>query len=681
MKKVTALFATLLVTLGCLAQSGSPYSNNVFPAQSFTATAQTGAVIQLNGQQLSYGAGTISLTGTSLTTATVAVMGSSDGGVTYYALPISAVAAPGTTPTTTITATASGLYQVSLVGITHVKFVTSGTFTATSVSLVLTATPNFAISRSSSGGGGSSKPSLPLAANVIYTLNTATDQGSSTQFTDVSGNSNNATFGATGCTWTGNGCDFSVSNNSVVSLPASLNGDESYCATVYLRLYGQQGAEGDGAPNFDFLLAGNNINATGISWLVATSNQIYNQFSFNGSIQTQAADAEAGTHVICWVQGLAGNSTNDRFFTDGVENAYTQTGRSGGGQTSGNLLIGRTNFSQPGFFDGILYNFAGWAGQITPAQVLAASNVLKATAHSYGVQTEPMSELNAIISINAIGDSITDGFGASTAWPSLLSLTGGYTVYNNGFYGIEAASQVGQARWRDAPHCKGGFFKSLAIIFVGTNDVTNGLSAGQVYGYLQADANLLAAAGCQVAISTMLSRSGQDANKNLLNGYIRGNSIMGNYIVADPASVPLLGADGAYAGADFSGDGVHPNQTGQNAIAASMSNVVNAYGFGAASEAAPTVYSSNTVTMSSGDRFANIIPTAAATVTLPDCLGVTGTPYTISNLSAGANTITVSGKASEAITGSATIAQNVTAKFRSTLISPSAAGCGWLRVQ
>jgi hypothetical protein len=40
-----------------------------------------------------------------------------------------------------------------------------------------------------------------------------------------------------------------------------------------------------------------------------------------------------------------------------------------------------------------------------------------------------------------------------------------------------------------------------------------------------------------------------------------------------------------------------------------------------------------------------------------------------------------SGKASEAITGLATLAQNGTAKFQANLISQAAGGCGWTRVQ
>jgi hypothetical protein len=142
------------------AQLQSPFSNSVWPAQVFTATGQTGNTIPLNNLMVSstvgssFASGTITVTGSSLTTVTFSVMGSSDNGVTFYPLPIYTAATPTTTPSTTITVTANGLYQVSLAGITHVKFVTSGTFTATNVSLVLTASPNVSIARGNSGGGG-----------------------------------------------------------------------------------------------------------------------------------------------------------------------------------------------------------------------------------------------------------------------------------------------------------------------------------------------------------------------------------------------------------------------------------------------------------------------------------------------------------------------------------------------
>lgn len=706
------------------AQLASPFSNSVWPAQTFTATGQTGTTVQLNALVVpstvgsSFASGTVTLTGTSLTTVTFAVYGSSDNGATFYPLPISVVASPGSTPTTTVTATGNGLYQVPLAGMTHVKFVTSGTFTATAVSLVLTASPQVSVSRNGTGGsytlpiaqptvlgglkpdnvtitvnpstgvataaaGSAGGPAFQVAPNVIYSLAAATDQGSSTIFTDTSGNGYNATFGSPGCTWTGTGCDFSTSTSSAVNLPSAVNNDQTYCAAVNFRLYGQTGAGGTGVPSFDFLLSSATINTTGLSWLVSTSNQIYQQFSFTaaGGIETKSNEAEAGFHTICWIQGISGSST-DRFFTDGVENTYSSTGASAGSQTSGHLVFGRNNFSQPGYFDGQLYYFVGWSGQLTTAQLIAASKEVTHTVGSRGVVTTPQTRLGAYTALVAAGDSITDGFGASTPWPSLLTVSSSYnSIVNYGYYGIAVESINGQARWRDAPFCSTGANKSLAILFAGTNDVSTGTSPAQTFSYIQSYASLLQQAGCQVGVVTMLSRTGEDTNKNALNALIRAGAATGGYFVADAASLTQLGADGAYSNLTyFNSDGVHPTQSGQALLGSTISNAVNAYGIGTAGPSNPTVYSASTVSMLSADRNTTYTGATASAWTLPDCLGVTGTEYSVFNNSSGANLITFSGAGGEAITGGATVTQYSTAKFRSTLTSPSAAGCGWVRL-
>lgn len=133
---IKKLLALLTLACGlCHAQS-----NTVFPAQTFTASGQSGSsIIQLN--KASYSAGTVTVSGTSLTTVSFSVYGSSDNGNSYFALPITNVANPGAASVTTVTVTSAGLYQVNLLGITQVYLGTSGTFTATSVSLVFTASP------------------------------------------------------------------------------------------------------------------------------------------------------------------------------------------------------------------------------------------------------------------------------------------------------------------------------------------------------------------------------------------------------------------------------------------------------------------------------------------------------------------------------------------------------------
>lgn len=161
----TKIIPALILFLG-LARAfpqnlSSPYSNTVFPAQTFTSTGQTGAAIQLNGLTVtstvgsSFASANITVTGSSLTTATFSVEGSAANGVagSYFPLAIGAVSTPGST-STTVTVTGPGLYQVSLAGLTHVRFTTSGTFNATNISLTLTASPNgLPTSLASSGGG------------------------------------------------------------------------------------------------------------------------------------------------------------------------------------------------------------------------------------------------------------------------------------------------------------------------------------------------------------------------------------------------------------------------------------------------------------------------------------------------------------------------------------------------
>lgn len=173
-------YKILAIILLCLSFSAfgqqAQQSSIIFSPAVMTATSQTSSVIHLSsqpkGSPVSYSTGTITVTGSSLTTATFAVNGSSDGGKTFYALNISAINAPGTTATTE-TVTTAGVYQVNLSGITDVEFVTSGTFTATNISITLTASPNGIIARNTGGGGGSVS-SVTGTANQVDVTGTTT---------------------------------------------------------------------------------------------------------------------------------------------------------------------------------------------------------------------------------------------------------------------------------------------------------------------------------------------------------------------------------------------------------------------------------------------------------------------------------------------------------------------------
>lgn len=189
MKRYFISLALLFLPLAALGQA-SPYSNVVFPAQTFISSAQTGSTILLNGLIVpstvgsSFNVGTITLTGNALTTVSFSVYGSADNGVSFYPLIIN----PGTS--TAVTATSNGLYQINLIGITELKFVTLGTFTATNISLTLTATPNGAISQSITFGG-----TLPTASGAGQGL-VSTGAGSTYTAQPVAVLSNPTTFTA-----------------------------------------------------------------------------------------------------------------------------------------------------------------------------------------------------------------------------------------------------------------------------------------------------------------------------------------------------------------------------------------------------------------------------------------------------------------------------------------------------
>jgi hypothetical protein len=120
-------------------------SNQVFPKFTFTATAQTQGPLQLApntaGANGAYNCGNITLIGTGLSTVSFQVLGSTDGGQTYNVLLVYPVNSLGS-PASTTTATGNGLYRVNLAGVTALEITTTGTFTATSVTMQLTASPN-----------------------------------------------------------------------------------------------------------------------------------------------------------------------------------------------------------------------------------------------------------------------------------------------------------------------------------------------------------------------------------------------------------------------------------------------------------------------------------------------------------------------------------------------------------
>jgi hypothetical protein len=135
---IILLFASILAVPQFAAAQGVSSQPVTFPtyqpaAQSFTATAQTGAVYTAVG----FSSATVAVVGTAITTVTWALQGSTDG-VNFFPLATAAPLVPGTTAATQTT-TANAIYVANVAGFTKFRIVTSGTFTATGLTIKFTA--------------------------------------------------------------------------------------------------------------------------------------------------------------------------------------------------------------------------------------------------------------------------------------------------------------------------------------------------------------------------------------------------------------------------------------------------------------------------------------------------------------------------------------------------------------
>jgi hypothetical protein len=208
MKQCITMFVLLAGAIGLQAQS--PWTTTTFVAVPLTATNQTSAAVVLQRSAAtrdSYSAGKLTVTGVGLTTATFSVLGSADNGATYNVLATEPCSTPGTFATSQTVTASPSCYEVNTSSLFAVKFATSGTFTATSISIVLTVNPNAQITRNGGGGGG----------------------GSGVE--SINGDTGAFTFGA-GSSCTGTSCTFPGTGGGAVSSVSNSDGSLTVTPTT-----------------------------------------------------------------------------------------------------------------------------------------------------------------------------------------------------------------------------------------------------------------------------------------------------------------------------------------------------------------------------------------------------------------------------------------------------------------
>jgi lysophospholipase L1-like esterase len=554
------------------------------------------------------------------------------------------------------------------------------------------ATPSGGGSTGGSSGGTTGTATLPGATADYNFL-----QASGTVLTDASGNGNSGTLGsgALAPTWTATGLNFS--GQQQVALPAALNGTQTFFFAVYINPLSSGPQPNNSYP----MLAGGSTGASGLNLMYGRniggvyygSAGPYAPGIFAaGNPMTSGTTPISGFHVLAYVLGTGAGSV-DHLYVDGVEQpSYDRQNSSAGIQTSGNLFLGSSNtdvFTSSGFL-GTMYRVITYpANTLTTSQIQSVSGSIRNDAQSRGVPVVPQPIPQITPTLNCIGDSITVGYGASSPYCSMLSLTNqpNYTIVNWGISGITVSAIGGSEANRVAPRCTTINGPANALVFAGTNDFTTiSEPVYSVFEALMGEVQTLKTAGCRVFVGTMLSRTGSgtvgtlDGIKDTYDALILTQAKAdGADGVVDFAANPLLGADGAYASSTyFNSDGTHPTTVGQGLLAMALSNVLNyTYGF---NKANPNVVTAATYQMLSGDGAITAAPTTNATYTAPDCIGPSGVDYVISNPQS-AFAVSVVGMSGEPINGLTTpivVPANSSVTLHDVANPKSVSGCHWV---
>jgi lysophospholipase L1-like esterase len=523
-------------------------------------------------------------------------------------------------------------------------------------------------------------------------------QGSGTVLTDSTGNGNNGTLGTSTLapTWNATGLVFAAQQH--VTLPAALNTTKTFFIAAYFNPL----TSGTQPVNVYPTLVGSSLDTAGLNLLYAqefggifptgqAGAYVPSVFA-NGSVTTGGTTTLSGFHVLTYVLGTGGGNL-DHLYIDGLEQStYDRQGSSFGFQTTGNLFLGSSNtttFNTSGFL-GTMYRVRTYAvNTLTASQIQLLTGQIRGDVQSRGVPLAPLPVAQVKSTLNCIGDSITVGFGATSPFCSLLSLTNqAYTITNWGISGITLTAISGSEPNRVAPRCTTIFGPANALVFGGTNDFStlSGATATTVFGSLIGEVQALKTAGCRVFVGTMLSRTGSsngvllDVDKNNYDAAILTKAkAAGADGIVDFAANPLLGADGAYSNLTyFQADGTHPTSTGQGMLATALSNSLNYYYGSKLSN--PNIITTTTYQMLSGDGAITAAPTANAAYTAPDCTGPSGEGYVISNPQS-AFTLTIIGETNQPINGlttAITIPSNSTVTLHDVANPKVTSGCHWV---
>ena len=512
-------------------------------------------------------------------------------------------------------------------------------------------------------------------------------EGQGTLATDTSGLGNNGTIA--GATWEGS-ADLNFTKNpanrNFISVPGALNAANTWQLALYVPPYGF--AQYPQAPGYgqasDFPGNPSPLCGTTSAQTCFITSQSFNTVSphllaFNTSSTEATPALTAGWHIVTLVSGQAG--ALDHIFYDGAEvSSYRHQG-SGMFQpsTSGNYQIGGSSFAYDTWFVGKVAATWAWSTSLPSADVATSAAAALAFIQSKGVTSEFSPVVRTAPLIVGGIDSRTAGSGLTTQkpWINNLSLTDPtYTVTNPSIRGATLYDTLAMYDLLLAPQIQANTAPTIEIFWGGVNDfATSTLPSATIAASMQGLVAKAKALGARVIVATEISSVYGDQPKAGLDTLLRANALAwGADNLVDLATIPQIGADGAYQSSYFNSDHLHPNDSAEPLITAAMTNSINEL-LGSTAAAHHTA-STTAYTEEAGDDFLDLSPTQGAlqTITLPDCIGYS-LPRHLFNLSA--TPAAVLTQDNEALSGSGLVSSGASATFTPIPGSYATGGCSW----
>ena len=531
--------------------------------------------------------------------------------------------------------------------------------------------------------------SIPQRAGLLgeYLLN----EGTGTVADDTSGNGNNGTIN--GPTWDSTADLNFGATGEYIQLPTPLNATKTWQFAIYAPPLGT--SQTSNAPVYAPGSFGINpalLCGTDTTHLCLLASSYYGprsmRFLAYTTDQTESAEPlSAGWHIVTFICGTS--STPSHILYDGAEvGSYVTQGGANTcpTPTSGNYQIGGSSVLSGTWFTGKIAAAWAWSIPLSLNDAAAAARSAMDYIRAKGVVTDFRKPVHTNPVVVGGLDSRTEGVGLTptTTWLATLSLTDpAYTTVNLGVPGELAYEGCSMFDLTFGQQLSKTSAPSIAVIWGGINDILFSQGSTQVLANsLRCMVQKAKALGAKVVLATEISAESNqgttvDTKKDALDAIIRAQAFSwGVDNIADLATDPHLGPDGASSNTSCFPDNLHPNSTCEPYVTAIMSNAINE--LIGSTESNRHTTAAATYQEVAGDRFLDLTGTAAQTVSLPDCVGYS-LPREIVNLGTAAST--ASPVNSETLTGSGSIAVGAKAMFQPIPGAPATGGCHWERTQ